>query len=170
MTDNSSATDFSGPWRIGPAIAGWALPGLGHILAGEKRRGAIIMITILSLYLAGLLIGGIDVVDRKEDHLWFAAQMFAGPVTMIVDTVHQKLKDNVTKALKLMGDGPIDSSKLAYTASIGRVNELGTLYCALAGLLNLLALVDVVYRIDRREPDGELTEPIGQVVKRESVT
>src|SRR6059058_2303627 len=45
------------------AAAGWALPGLGYILIGQKARGIVIGITILILFIVGLLIGGVRVVD-----------------------------------------------------------------------------------------------------------
>jgi hypothetical protein len=49
--------------------------------------------------------------------------------------------------------------------SIGRVNELGTLYCAMAGLLNLLAIVDVIYR---PKPLARTPTARGKVVRREA--
>lgn len=110
-------------------VAAWLFPGSGHILLGSRTRGLLLMGTILMLFIGGILIGGIDVIDRQHDKLWFAAQVLMGPVTLIVQYVRESMNDSIT-------------------ASIGRVNELGTLYCAIAGLLNLLAILDVVVRSD----------------------
>lgn len=146
-------------WQAGAALAAWVLPGLGHLVLGERRRGVILMVTIGSLYLAGLLVGGLDVIDSREDTLWFAAQTIAGPTTVVLDTIHQRyLKPNAAP----------ESDQLPYVRSLGRVNEMGTLFCAMAGLLNLLVILDVLYRIDdtRQPPEPALR---GRVVQREGV-
>ena len=53
--------------------------------------------------------------------------------------------------------GPIQTTpRPTYEPSFGRVNEQGVLYTALAGLLNLLAILDVVYQDPRlRENDAD---------------
>jgi hypothetical protein len=38
----------------------------------------------------------------------------------------------------------------AYTKSLGKINEIGALYAALAGLLNVIAVIDAGWRPDRR--------------------
>src|SRR4051794_39796608 len=45
------------------ALAGWLIPGLGYWLIGQKARGATIGLTILTLFVAGLLIGGVRTID-----------------------------------------------------------------------------------------------------------
>lgn len=144
-------------WQVGAAVAAWLLPGLGHVLLGERRRGLLVMAAIASLYLAGLLIGGLDVVDSQEDTLWFAAQSIAGPATLAVNHIH---------LAHLKPDAHPDRGP--YVRSVGRVNEMGTLYCAMAGLLNLLVIIDVLYRL---EDGGETHTPApalrGRIVQRE---
>jgi hypothetical protein len=105
---------------------------MGHIVIGQARRGVILMVTLLGLYLAGLFIGGIDVIDSRDDKLWFVGQCLMGPITPLIDRYHQY-------ARKLPEDDRPD-------VAVNRVNELGTLYCTLAGLLNLLAIMDVAVR------------------------
>lgn len=157
------------PWHVPAAIGAWLVPGLGHLLCGQTQRGVILLIAIISLYLAGLLIGGIDVIDRREDHLWFYAQMGFGPTTWILDQYHQGLDKQMVQYKRdvYSRTGAIDD-QVPYVKSIGRPNELGTLYCALAGMLNLLAVIDVAYRPARTRPaappDGA---PVGTVLKRE---
>jgi len=65
------------------------LPGLGHLARGEVRRGLLAGGSVLVMFFGGLLIGGIDVVDRQEDRWWFLGQAFVGPVAFGVNHVHQ---------------------------------------------------------------------------------
>lgn len=123
------------------ALLGWVLPGLGHWLIGERRRGVIVGITLLALFTSGLLIGSIDVVDRRHDTLWFIGQAFIGPYALAVDYYHTRLDANDPPGPPAPG-----RAAPAYHRSLGRVNELGTLYCTLAGVLNLFAILDVVGR------------------------
>ncbi len=112
------------------------------------------MVALVSLYLAGLLIGGIDVIDRREDRLWYVAQVMAGPATIAIDTLHQHLKQRALEKQRTSvfpARPPRAYEVSAYTVSIGRVNEMGTLYCALAGLLNLLVIIDLAWIDPRRD-------------------
>jgi hypothetical protein len=169
-TPQAPATDGSSAPIVTGAIAAWALPGLGHVLTGRKRRGFILMAAIMGLYLMGLLIGGIDVVDRseREDRLWYAAQFMAGPTTILVDAIHQRMKAQTLDRTRPTGPGGAAEDRSAYTVSIGRVNEMGTLYCALAGLLNLLVIIDLAWSTpagsDRTAPQPALR---GRVVTRQ---
>ena len=44
------------PWLIG--FISWLVPGLGHILQGRTLRGALSGITILVMFILGIMIGG----------------------------------------------------------------------------------------------------------------
>ncbi|QNN23020.1 hypothetical protein HED60_12325 [Planctomycetales bacterium ZRK34] len=123
------------------AAAAWVVPGLGHVLIGEHRRGVIVGVTLLSLFIGGLLVGGVDVIDRRQDTLWFAGQALIGPLALVVDQVHSYFDADGSPAPPQAGQ-PMP----AYEVSVGRVNELGTLYCTLAGVLNLLVILDVIGR------------------------
>ena len=45
------------------ALAGWFLPGAGYFLLKEKKRAIIIFVAVVSVFIAGLYIGSIGVVD-----------------------------------------------------------------------------------------------------------
>src|SRR5437762_1995919 len=45
------------------AIAGWLVPGAGYFLIAEKLRGFVIGFTILLLFIFGLLLAGVRVID-----------------------------------------------------------------------------------------------------------
>lgn len=137
-----------GQWHFGAALAAWVLPGLGHFLLGQRQRGAILCVTIGVLWLAGIIIGGVSVLDHREHPAWFAGQMLMAPSIVVNRTIVYKLKKF---------PGPILTyPQPSYEPSYGRVNEQGILYTALAGLLNLLAILDVIYQDTRlRENDSD---------------
>lgn len=121
-------------WHIAQAAAGWFVPGLGHLLLGEKSRGIVIGLAILFVWLSGLLVGGISSVNRQEHPAWFAGQVMIAP-SLLVD------------AYRSVGPKPKPhDAQTYYVPSLGRPQELGLLMSTMAGLLNLLAIVDVAYR------------------------
>ena len=124
-------------WHFHAALGAWLLPGLGHYILGQRQRGAILAATIGSLWLGGLLIGGIDVINRTDHTAWFIGQVLIAPSVAI----------DVYRAYAL-GQHPMEpgpDNDPPYELSFGRVEEQGILYTALAGLLNLLAAMDVLY-------------------------
>lgn len=147
MTPQSSSPEPS-CWHPGAAVAAWILPGLGHFILGQRQRGAILCVTIGVLWLSGMIIGGISVFDHREHPAWFVGQMLMSPSVIMDQTIIHKLKPL---------PGPtVPESYPAYEPSFGRVNEQGVLYTAVAGLLNLLAILDVLYQDPRlRENDRD---------------
>lgn len=129
------------------AIAAAVFPGAGHYVLGERRRAAAIASGVLGLFFGGLLIGGIDTVDRQEDGWWFLPQALVGPLAFGVDSLHQNLKVHD-------GMGPPRSPRPDengwYSKSTGKSNELGTLFSALAGMLNLIVVIDAAFPVRRR--------------------
>jgi hypothetical protein len=122
------------------AVAGWVIPGAGYVMIGQRARGVTIGVTILALFVMGLLIGGIRVVDSPPGYTpyqilqkpWFIPQVLAGPVTIVTTMIGHKYD-------------PKDQ-----WISTARVNEIGTLYTAIAGLLNLMAIIDSSFRAGNR--------------------
>src|SRR3954464_7073400 len=118
------------------ALATWVVPGSGYWLIGQRSRALTVGITIVMLFIFGLLIGGMKVVEAPPGVFtnpsnaiaqkpWFVGQILAGPITLIASSIGQNA---------------------GYFASHSRVNEIGTLYTAVAGMLNLLAIIDAAYR------------------------
>lgn len=144
------------------------VPGLGHIARANasddparRRRGFLVMAGVLGLFISGILIGGIDVVDSKEDRVWFFGQALVGPAAFAADYVHQgmKVRDPETGRLRSAypdegRDGrtgaPVPGGRPPNTKSLGRVNELGTLFSTIAGMLNLIAIIDAGFPTRRR--------------------
>jgi len=138
-------------WRPHAAVGAWLLPGLGHLLLGQRLRGLVIAAAVGGLWLLGLLIGGISVIDHRDYSegtrvkfsLWFLGQSLTGP-SVAVDLYHQHIK-NVSARLHGHVPQPGDSPQPLYVPSFGRVAELGVLFTALAGMLNLLVIIDASY-------------------------
>lgn len=134
----AAATPATSPWHAASAIAGWLVPGLGHLLIGERRRGVILLVAIGGLWLSGTLIGGVSVFDTRQHRLWFVGQMLVAP-SCAVAYLHSSLLDRYGTPL------PTDTPP-AFSPAYGRTHEQGLLYTSLAGMLNLLAVIDVLYR------------------------
>ena len=122
--------------RPDAALLGWLVPGFGHWLIGDTARGIVLAVTIVSLWVSGLLIGGLGVIDSQENPWWYGAQAMTAP-SIAVEYVCRR-RD--------------------IQPSHGRVHEQGVLYTALAGLLNLLAVVDVLYRSPERAERGDAAQ------------
>lgn len=158
------------PERFEPAAAALAIlfPGAGQMFLGEYKRGILVCVGVLGLFFGGMLIGGIDVVDKEEDFVWFLGQSLVGPVAFAVDWVHQNELKVVDTRRILIGPGQSRYEEYHRTAkpnegrdpatgkgvpggtppntkSLGRMNEIGTLYGAIAGMLNLIAILDALF-------------------------
>lgn len=120
------------------------LPGLGHWYLGEAKRGVLIAVGVLWIFFGGVLIGGIDSVDRVEDKWWFVGQAGIGPIAFAVDLVHQ------TQFKVIDDDGvpvtPPPGPEARATKSIGHANEIGSLFGAIAGMLNVMCVIDALWR------------------------
>lgn len=160
------------------ALAAWLLPGAGYWLLGQKARALTTGITIIALFVIGLLIGGIRVIEvpgygdhglqkvvlpgnsiqeessggsdnpwvmfsdpmsEIRDKPWYVAQVLAGPINLIASwgsVVASHVKP--------------DGNPVGYR-SHARTNELGVLYTAIAGMLNLLTIIDAGSRAGKTE-------------------
>ena len=104
-------------------LAGWLVPGGGHFLLKKERQAIIIFTTIILTFCAGLYIGSIGVIDPVGSWPWYVAQIMNSPLVAALGHV-------------TAGGG--------YSA-YGRPNEIGQIYTSIAGLLNLLCIVNAVY-------------------------
>ncbi len=120
------------------------VPGLGYLYLGDLRRALYVGAGVLGLFVGGLLVGGISVVDRRNDQWWFLLQCGVGPVTFAVNHIN-------TGYMNMTQGGP--SPNTAYRRSLGRVYEVGALSAGIAGMMNLIAIIDCFWHapITRRE-------------------
>jgi len=110
-------------------LLAWLVPGAGHWLLGERSRGAIIFVAICTTFLFGIMLGTIDVIDPQQAKAWFCAQVLCGFPTILTTILAQKITPDVT----LMH-------------IFGRSRDIGQVYIGVAGLLNLLCILDALYR------------------------
>jgi len=114
-------------------VASWILPGGGYFLMNQKKRAAIIFITIVLTFAAGMYAGSIGVVDRVPAKIWswYTAQMMVSPAVALIG--------NITAP----GNYPV----------YGKPAEIGQIYTGMAGLLNLLCIVNEIYAAYLLEPE-----------------
>jgi hypothetical protein len=148
-----------------PAVAGWVFPGLGQILLGERTRGLLAMAGVLLLFLGGLLVGGVDAVDRKEDRLWFVGQAGAGPIAFAASYANDAfLKSG--RVGTLLPSPPSAGTRgqpgapptISSLKGLAHPNEFGTLMCFLAGLMNFIVILDALSRAPRERTFGRRAE------------
>lgn len=162
------------------AIAGWLIPGAGYWLIGERTRAGVIFASILLLYLLGLLIGGVRVIEvpgydsqsgrqirmlgrqiiSPTDDMrypqanwsllsggfvpeiankpWFAGQILAGPICIISSYASMELAQQ---------------SSIDYPRPHAASETVATLYTAIAGMLNLMVIIDSTYRASQPAPE-----------------
>lgn len=146
------------------AIMGWLVPGLGHMWIGHVHRGVFAMAGVLGLFLGGVLLGGVGVVDRKDNGLWFIAQAGAGPVAFAADWANSTWVK--TGAVGEMLDAPptmvprSTGAKVSSLRSVTSVHEIAMLYCSLAGLMNVVVLLDALVRPRYQPPLAMRPRPI----------
>ena len=56
-------------------LLGWAVPGAGHFAIKEKKRGIIMFVAITAIFLVGLYVGSIGVIDPVGAWPWYIAQI-----------------------------------------------------------------------------------------------
>ncbi|MFO0872386.1 MAG: DUF6677 family protein [Phycisphaerales bacterium] len=146
--EHDSPREFR-PWAF---LLAWMWPGLGHISVGERARGMRIMGGMLLLFFGGLLIGGVDAVDRREDTLWFLAQAGCGPLAFAADAANTALLKSgrvgrLLPAPAMLNQPPETvGPPVSDHRGLAHPNEFGTLFIALAGLMNVAVMLDAGFR------------------------
>lgn len=144
-------------WQPTAAIATWILPGLGHALLGHRVRGLILCTAIMGLWLLGLVLAGVGSINHQPAvdqfdaqsqsrgvRWWFVGQVMVAP-TLVVNAVRHRL-DSGERPLPAWPGEPDPP----YEPAIGHMDEQGVLFTTIAGLLNLLCIIDVLYCDPRR--------------------
>lgn len=129
--------------QLGAGVLAIVLPGLGHAALGQTKRGALIALGVLGLFFGGILIGGIDSIDAKNDRWWFVGQALVGPTAFAANWVNQSLSSSDPS--ETAGPGWEETSPPARVKSIAHLNEMGMLFATIAGMLNLIAIIDALW-------------------------
>jgi hypothetical protein len=112
----------------------WLVPGAGHYILNEKKRAVVIFVSIVLTFLVGLYVGSVGVIDPVHAKPWYAAQVLNTPLVMLLGRFGAG------------GRYPV----------FGRANEIGQIYTSIAGLLNLLCIVNAVYTAHLRTVGHEV--------------
>jgi len=117
-------------------LLAWLVPGSGYFYLGLRKRGAIVCVTICIMFLLGVLLGGVEMIGPQHSKPWFIAQVLVGlPALLAVLLQNASLP-----------------------AGFGRGIDLAQLYTGVAGLLNLVCVLDVLMRLQTAGPTKE-TKP-----------
>jgi hypothetical protein len=104
------------------ALLGWVVPGLGQIYVGRPLKALLFFLAVVPVFFGGLAMTGFTAVNPSKYGLEFAAQILAGGPTAL--------------SLQAFGDRVIDK--------LPRWFDVGRLYVAVGGLLNVVAISDAL--------------------------
>jgi hypothetical protein len=125
-------------------LLGWLLPGLGHFVQGRRLRGGIVFALLVGLLALGTVLAEGSNLDRERHFYYWGGQFLAGAPAMVLEAI--------------AGGRPV-RGELPYV-------DAGLVFASLAGLLNVLALLDAYGWADGH---GEGTRGQGARVASEGV-
>lgn len=116
------------------AVLAWAVPGAGHLVLGRWQKGLLYFVSIVGTFVAGWLISGCGNVYFQSGRWHVLLQVGAGLVTFVIGFCSKAVEPKLT---------------------VMNFFEVGTLYTMVAGLLNVLVVMDASLtsiRLRRRRP------------------
>lgn len=119
----------------------WFLPGLGHVLQKRWLRGAIVFVALMGLFGLGTVLCEGSNLDRERHFYYWAGQFLLGAPAMITEALH---------------GNALVRTELPYV-------DCGLGMTCVAGLLNVLAMLDVLNRAEELEAPveaGPSSQPI----------
>ena len=102
------------------AALSWLVPGLGHARAGQRDKGLLVGAAVVLVFALGLVFANGHAVDRANYAVWWIGQNLFGGGSLFAALV----------------TGPMRS------ASMPADLDLGIVLCTVAGLMNLVVMVD----------------------------
>ena len=117
-------------------ILGWLIPGAGHWLLGLHQRAAVIFIALFTTFLLGVILGSVEMIDPHQAKAWFCAQVLCGLPAIVVTL--------------------LQDPNLTVTQFYGRGVDIGQVYTGVAGLLNLLCILDALLRSQSPAPSEKM--------------
>lgn len=122
---------------VEPVSAGalaWVVPGAGHLALGRRRKALLFFLLIVGTLISGWLIGERGNIFFERGRYHVLPQMGAGVITFVLSLGRTSAEPKTT---------------------VMHFFEIGTLYTMVAGLLNVLAVMDAVVtsiRLRRKTP------------------
>jgi len=127
-------------------VAGWVVPGMGHVLVGRVRRGVLFAILVLGSFGLGLAHDGRLALRNDNEAFLTSLQLVAnvgvGPADLIA---RARVYGEPAYALPSDPSDPRYDARQDILRQRARSTEsiYGTAYLWTAGLMNLLLLLDV---------------------------
>jgi hypothetical protein len=103
-------------------LLAWAVPGLGHWIIGRRGKALLYFVVITATFLLGVLLAEGRNLDYESDKIYFLAYVFNLGETLLA---------------WFLAQGLVRDHAIAYL-------QVGFLYTAVAGLLNLVAMMDFI--------------------------
>jgi hypothetical protein len=103
-------------------LAGWLVPGAGHLMLGKWVRALLLFVSILGMYLVGIALAGQVYTPNTGDvldMLGFAGQLGSGVLYVLA---------------RIFGWGA--------ASVVNTLADYGTKFLVVAGLLNVIAAID----------------------------
>jgi hypothetical protein len=104
----------------GCAALSWLVPGLGHARAGQRDKGMLLGAAVVTVFALGLLFSHGHAVDRATASVWWIAQNLFGGGSLFAALVTGPMRMELAPAHL----------------------DLGVVLCTVAGLMNLVVMVD----------------------------
>ena len=111
--------------RVIAFLAGWLLPGAGHVLVGKWKKGLFFFLILGATYLFGMWIAGFRPVSFDDNPFYFVGQYGSG-VTLLVAKLRGAEKAIIRDSLNPSWFDP------------------GLLYVCVVGLLNLVVMLNLL--------------------------
>jgi hypothetical protein len=163
MNDSNETNVPPGPIKI--AIVGWLLPGAGYFMIGQSWRGMFAGVSIVLIFVMGLLIGGVRVVDVPGYDVDGERVLKLRPITNVPGVAVRAVMEKPWYIPQFLA-GPLNlatswasvsAARGGVEKSTARVFDIGQLYTAVAGMLNLFIMIDAAHRAIRiREENPQL--------------
>jgi hypothetical protein len=102
-------------------LIAWLVPGLGHVLQGRRLRGAIVFALLVGLFALGTALAEGSNLSRERHFYYWAGQFVLGAPAMLAEAVWGDMR--ITHDIRYV--------------------EAGLVFGCVAGLLNVLAMLDV---------------------------
>jgi hypothetical protein len=105
------------------ALTGWVIPGGGYLVIRQYKRGLIVLCTIAVTFTIGLYVGSLGIVDPFKSKICFVGQILVSPFIAAIPRI----------------------ASTSQMPVYGRPFEVAQIYTGVAGLLNLLCIINATY-------------------------
>jgi hypothetical protein len=125
-------------------VLGFVLPGAGHYYGGQKGKAVLFCVLITGTIVAGFFLG--NKMNVLSAQLWFLAQCAGGGPALALWPLSERYAGGIAREHVDWAD---------------RHHEVGTLFTAVAGFLNLLVMMDAYVSLayPRRREEEDAPDP-----------